>query len=262
MPPDRLPPPVIHTVASILSAHHYSHNKINALFLGCGARKLLEGGNLLTKITTWLKDSEEPFALLGCVLENFMELDTEHPDWLKGRERVAGTLAKYGFAYERGGHITGGATEAPSRSLDAMIQARDLQAVRAEFDRALNSVERDPPTAVTAACAIVESLCKVYIADNRLTLPSDQSIRPLWKTVQEHLGLGPRSAVTDDMRQILGGLATVLNGVGDLRTHAGSAHGRDQEAFTVEARHARLAVHAAHTLVNFVLETWTHQARG
>src|SRR6185295_4108262 len=128
MPPDRLPSPVIHTVASILSAHHYSHSKINGLFLGCGARELLEGGNLVTKITTWLRHSEEPFALLGCVLENFMELDTENADWLKGREKVAGTLAKYGFTYEKGGHIVGGATGAPSRSLDAIIRDRDLPA--------------------------------------------------------------------------------------------------------------------------------------
>ena len=89
MPQDRLPSPVIHTVASILSAHHYSHSKINGLFLGCGARELLEGGNLVTKITTWLKHSEKPFALLGCVLVNIMELDTQDPDWLNGRERSA-----------------------------------------------------------------------------------------------------------------------------------------------------------------------------
>jgi hypothetical protein len=89
MPQDRLPSPVIHTVASVLSAHHYSHSKINGFFFGCGARELLEGGNLVTKITTWLKHSQKPFALLGCVLVNFMELDTQDPDWLKGRERSA-----------------------------------------------------------------------------------------------------------------------------------------------------------------------------
>ncbi len=256
MPPDHLPAPVIHTVASVLSVHHYSHSQINGLFCGCGARELLKGGNLVTKITAWLKHSEEPFALLGCVLENFMELDTQNPDWLKARERVAATLAKYGFTYEKGGHIVGGATGAPSRSLDSIIRDRDLPGVRAEFDRALDSVERDPPAAITAACAIVESLCKVYIAENNLTLPSDLSIRPLWKVVQQHLGLAPQSAITTDMRQILEGLATVLNGVGDLRTHVGSAHGQGSNALVVESRHARLAVHAAHTLVHFVLETW------
>jgi Abortive infection C-terminus len=257
MPPDRLPPPLIHTVADVLSIHHYSHSKIKTLFVGCGAPEESGSGNLTERMTAWLKESENSFALLGCVLENYMELDTQSPEWLKGRGRVAAALAKYGFAYERGGHIGGGTTGVPSRDLDAIIQARDIPAVRAEFDRALDSVERDPPTAITAACAIVESLCKHYIAENRLTPPSDLSIRPLWKTVQEHLGLGPKSTVTDDMRQILTGLATVLNGVGDLRTHAGNAHGREAGAFTVEPRHARLAVHAAHTLTNFVLETWT-----
>lgn len=257
MDPERIPAPLIHIVADVLSTHHHSHTKISTLFLGCGAPELSTGGNLINRITAWLKESERPFSLLGCVLENFMELDTQSPDWLKGKEKIANALSKYGLAYERGGRIIGGATGAPSRTLDAIIQTRDLPAVRAEFDRAIDTVERDPPTAITSACAIVESLCKVYINENGLTLPSDQSIRPLWKTVQEHLGLGPKSAVSDDMRQILGGLATVLNGVGDLRTHAGNAHGREAGEFTVEPRHARLAIHAAHTLVNFVLETWT-----
>lgn len=122
--------------------------------------------------------------------------------------------------------------------------------------RALATVERDPPSAVTAACSIIESLCKVYIEDNGLILPSDQSIKPLWRTVQLHLGLGPQSVQTDDMRQILGGLASIVNGVGDLRTHAGSAHGRGHQGIQLEPKHARLAVHAAHTVVGFVLETW------
>jgi len=252
-----LPNPLIATVASILSEHHYSHRLIDNLFTGCNAPDLPPGGNLISKITAWLRKSPTPFALLGCVLENFMELETESPEWLSRRAKINRALSAHGLSYGYGGHIVGGATGAPSRSLDSIVRERDIPAVRIEFERALTAVERDPPAAVTASCAIVESLCKVYIAENHLTLPTDQSIRPLWKIVQEHVGLGPRSVVTDDMRQILGGLATVLNGVGDLRTHAGSAHGQGHDAFTVEPRHARLAVHAAHTLVTFVLETWT-----
>jgi hypothetical protein len=251
-----LPYPLIATVASILSEHYFSHSKIDNLFTQCQAVGPAPLGNLVEKMTAWLRQSDDPFALLGCVLENFMEMDTQDPDRLKRREKVASMLAKYGLAYETGGHIVGGATGAPSRSLDAIIRARDTPGVQKELDRALATVERDPPAAVTAACAIIESMCKVYISENSLPMPADQSIRPLGKVVQDHLGLGPRSVVTDDLKQILGGLATVLNGVGDLRTHAGSAHGRGHDAFTVEPRHARLAVHAAHTLVNFVFETW------
>jgi Abortive infection C-terminus len=256
MPTDRLPNPLIATVASVLSEHFYSHRQIDNLFTRCNAPGPAAPGNLITKIEHWLSTSTEPFALLGCVLENFMEQDTEWAEWLQRRAKITKALAAYSLSYGKGGHIVGGVTGAPSRSLDSIIRERDIPAVRSEFDRALATVERDPPAAVTAACAIIESLCKVYIDENRLPMPADQSIRPLWKVVQEHLGLGPRSVVTDDMKQILGGLATVLNGVGDLRTHAGSAHGRGSQSFTVEPRHARLAVHAAHTVVTFVLESW------
>lgn len=251
-----LPNPLIAAVASILSEHHYSHRLIDNLFTRCNAPDLPPGGNLISKITAWLSESTEPFALLGCVLENFMEQETESPEWLGRRAKINRALATHGLSYGHGGHIVGGATGAPSRSLDAIIRARDIAAVRVEFDRALLTVERDPPSAVTAACSIIESLCKVYLEENHLTLPSDQTIKPLWKIVQSHLGLGPQSVQTNDMRQILGGLASVVNGVGHLRTHAGSAHGHGNHGYPLEARHARLAVHAAHTVTGFVLETW------
>ncbi|MCY4059405.1 MAG: abortive infection family protein, partial [Gammaproteobacteria bacterium] len=54
----------------------------------------------------------------------------------------------------------------------------------------------------------------------------------------------------------------VVDGVGSLRTHIGSAHGRGRKSYSVHARHARLAVHASHTLVAFVLETWGQRRRG
>lgn len=165
MPEDRLPAPLIHTAAHLLTTHHYSHRQIDTLFLRCGAPEPPPVGNLLEKVTTWLRNSPEPYRLLGSVIENFMEVQTEDTEWLGRREQMTRALATHGLAYGTGGYIIGGATGAPSRSLDSIIRERDLPAVRAEFDRALATVERDPPAAVTAACAIVESLCKGYIGE-------------------------------------------------------------------------------------------------
>lgn len=97
-----------------------------------------------------------------------MEQETESTDWLERRMRIERALASHGLSYGRGGHIIGGATGAPSRSLETIIWARDLPAIQVGFERALATVERDPPSAVTAACSIIESLCKVYIEDNHL----------------------------------------------------------------------------------------------
>ena len=176
------------------------------------------------------------------------------------RERIREALAGSGLSYHSGGKILGGAgLMTPSRSLADFIRDRDLPAIKREFNRAYEKLLTDPADAVTAACAILEATCRTIIADEKLTLPALPSIHPLWRVVQQHLRLVPSSELHDDLRRILGGLASVVDGVGAFRTHAGDAHGRGPEARPIEARHARLAVHAAHTVVTFVLDTWTAQ---
>ena len=70
------------------------------------------------------------------------------------------------------------------------------------------------------------------------------------------LGLNPALVPDDDIRRILSGLASVVDGIGALRTHASSAHGHGSQGYELGPRQARLAVHAAHTLCLFVIETW------
>jgi hypothetical protein len=70
------------------------------------------------------------------------------------------------------------------------------------------------------------------------------------------LNLSPDREVPNDIKQILGGLASVAGGIGALRTHAGDAHGRGRGTPGVDARVARLAVHSASTLALFLIETW------
>jgi hypothetical protein len=261
MPPNVIPSPLIAEVASALASHLGSHSRIDNLFIRCRAPGNAPAGNMVAKISTWLRTANEnsdtdAFTVLGCVLEDFMERPTTSSDWLSLREKVQRTLASYGLSYEQGGRIMGASVGVPSRSVEAMIRARDLPGLRIEFDRALQMVETDPPSAVTAACSILESLCRIYIETHGLQMPRDQSLGPLWNVVRQHLGLGPSGIVADDLRKILGGLSTVTDGIGALRTHAGSAHGRGNQLIPIEPRHARLAVHAAHTVVMFVLETW------
>ncbi len=74
--------------------------------------------------------------------------------------------------------------------------------------------------------------------------------------VSKGLGLDTGAVADDDMMRVLSGLASVVDGVGALRTHVSTAHGRGRSSYELRPRHARLAVHAAHTLAIFVLETW------
>jgi hypothetical protein len=143
----------------------------------------------------------------------------------------------------------------------------DFDTVDREVRRALASADSDPEDAVTAACSIIESVCRSILVELQLPLPPKKDIDGLVKAVQEPLNLSPGRSdlpaeIAADVRQILGGLTTTAKGIGALRTHGGDAHGRERGFRRVDARIARLAVHAASTLALFLIETWERVAPG
>jgi len=117
-------------------------------------------------------------------------------------------------------------------------------------------ISSDPHAAITAASSIIESVCKTYIDTFGLDLPSKQSVVPLWKAVQGHLGLNADRNLEGHQYKIIQGLSSIVDGVGAFRTHIGSAHGRGIRPPIVTIAEARLAVNAAHTLVVFIMERW------
>jgi hypothetical protein len=261
-----LPVPVCSIVGDVLGNFIYHHKTLERLFYQAGAAGEVPPGSCVVKCQEWLKrmhnDVADPTAVLGKVLEEFMEVDRSYggsePD---PRKKITDVLGRFGLSYHTGGLILGAANALPTKSLKQVLQARDLAGVDQEFERALANVEKDPPAAITAACSILESLFKVYIEDNDIEMPSDQSLKPLWRTASKHLGLDPSAIEDDDVKKVLSGLNSVVDGIGSLRTHTGSAHGRGRRPYQLQARHARLAIHSSHTLVGFFIETWDQRKR-
>lgn len=135
--------------------------------------------------------------------------------------------------------------------------ALDFDSVRADFDRALDHADQDPEDAITAACSIVESVCKCLLDEMGQPYPARQDISGLVREVLRHLGLSPeREDIIPDMKQIVGGLSNTTSGIGALRTHAGDAHGHGRALVAVDGRIARLAIHSASTVCLFFIETW------
>lgn len=157
--------------------------------------------------------------------------------------------------YMRGGHIVT-SLSAPTRTLEQFIQDRDIPSIEHEFHRAMENVESSPREAVSAASNILESLCKVYIAEEQLAKPAKQDLKSVWTVVRKHLGFDPSVVEDQDLQTILTGLFAVVDGIGALRTHASSAHGAGKKSYKLESRHARLAIHAAHTVALYVIESW------
>jgi hypothetical protein len=206
------------------------------------------------------------------VLKNIIQRAADPRDFLSGPDKLQAVidylnarLAYDGLELQRvGQQVRLGTPGRSSSVVDALVSAVviiDFDTVSRDLDRALSSAENDPEDAVTSACSVVESVCRSVLIELGLPLPAKKDVQGLYQAVREPLGLTPDKAgvsddIANDVRTILGGLNSVVNGVGALRTHGGDAHGRERGYRRIDPRIARLAIHSASTVSLFLVETW------
>jgi hypothetical protein len=268
----KIPAAVANVVSGVLSG---SHATLNDLFRRAGAPGEPPQLSHATKWKTWLLRANEsqdvdPIAVLGKVLEEFMEVEPPHIEtvgelmglgsprdqWRSDKERVETALRKHGLRYARGGRVVPFGRGGLNEALTAALRQEDLKEVEIELERALNELAEDPGSAITSGCALLEALFKAYIEKRELRLPNKETLKPLWSAVQKDIGFDPGSQTDDDIQRILSGLTSIVDGIAALRTHGGSAHGGGKQRYRMGDRHARLAVGSAQVLALFVIETW------
>ena len=268
-----IPAPIIAVLADNLPTLE-THAGLDNLFLHADAPGEPPEGSKPVKTQAWLrrinKESDEPLQVLGKLIECYMELPEEDtkPSFLFGapltpekdpkhefKDKLSSILERCNLSYISGGVISDGSS-APSKTLAELIKGRNIPAIEQEFTRALTNVNSEPRESVSAACNILESIFKIYINDEKLKLPQKQDLQNLWKVVRSDLGFDPSRLEDDDLKKILSGILSVVDGIGAFRTHASSAHGQGRKLYNLKPRHARLAINSAHTMALFVLETW------
>lgn len=270
-----IPAPVI-AVLSENMPDLESHASLDNLFSYAEAPGEPPEGSKPVKVQAWLrrvnKEAERPLVVLGRIIECYMELPDieENSRSMYGmhaadtkkefKKKIEAILSRCNLTYIAGGIISDGSST-PSRSLAESIKGRDIPSIDAEFTRALANVNSEPREAVSAACNILESIFKTYITDENLEMPQKQDLQNVWKVVRSDLGFEPGLLQDDDLKRILSGVLSVVDGIGAFRTHASSAHGEGRKVYKLKPRHARLAIHSAHTIALFVLETWDERKR-
>ncbi len=112
--------------------------------------------------------------------------------------------------------------------------------------------------AITNARSVVESV--LTDVERRLDPAPpkyDGDLVKLYKRVQKLLNLDPeRKDIAENLKQLLGGLASIVAGVAPLRNKMSDAHVR---TYKPARHHAKLAVNAAKTLLDFVYDTFEYQ---
>lgn len=142
------------------------------------------------------------------------------------------------------------------RLVSSEIDRLDSASVARDWERALARRSSDPEAAITAARALVESVCKTILDDLQIDYTERDDLPKLYRKTAGALDLTPDQYTDEQIKRILGGATSAVEGLGALRNRSGDAHGRGRGAYRLSARHAALAVNLAGTVTMFLTDTF------
>jgi hypothetical protein len=156
--------------------------------------------------------------------------------------------------------------EGPAASVSAeferLAEGIGYERAIADWKEAQAAIHVNPDRAITLACTLLETVCKHVLASLKQELPKDQSIRSLFSATAKSLGLDPNDQAEPELRGLSGGLASVAQNLGVLRTRFGNAHGKHAAYVPLSRGHARLAVNAAGVLASFLMDRYVATKEG
>lgn len=129
-------------------------------------------------------------------------------------------------------------------------------AVQLVWQRALERRIADPEGAITSARTLLESVCKHILDDFSIEYDEKADLPKLYYAVSTKLNIAPSQHTEQVFKQILGGCASVVEGIGAMRNRLGDAHGSGSRRVRPAARHAQLAVNLAGSMTMFLVATW------
>lgn len=270
---DRIPSSVIGILSKIIP-EHYTRSEIESPFLYCGVPDGIDGTSkeklVIEALRSTNMNSEKPLKVLGLILEDFMnkELRREGRIWGQqtpsdyevnlesSKQQVRDTLSREGLAYAQGGSIVSGSAT-PTLSLEESVRKHGLPTVDIEIKRALAQLEADPHAAAQYAANVLEATIKAYLDKKSVPYGGGDTLSELWKLAAAHMGLRPQDWDDRDLKKIASGLNGIVDGITHLRNNKSGAHGKSADQarqYIILPRHARLAIHSAHTIAAYVLE--------
>lgn len=121
----------------------------------------------------------------------------------------------------------------------------------------IKMTKENPTEAIGKAKELIESCCKTILEERNMTLSKDETLGQLTKRVVKLLKVTPNDIkdtipAANAIRQILGNLSAIAEGMATLRNSYGSGHGHTASYKGLEERHAKLAVGSSITLVEFL----------
>lgn len=146
----------------------------------------------------------------------------------------------------------GGRTDTARRVADDF----GSQVISAQITRMEASVQSDPALAIGSAKEFVETICKGILTRTGSALTGREDLPKLMHLTRTQLKLGISRDTDETLKRTLSSLATITQGIAELRGQIGTGHGPDPHAAAPQPEVARLAVGMAVALGVFLYETY------
>ena len=150
------------------------------------------------------------------------------------------------------------------RAARDVLSGTDVGYVSQQITRMEAAVNQDPELAIGTAKELVETCCKSILTEGGVPFSKGDDLPKLVKSTVTLLELTPddipeQAKASATIKRLLSNLASITQGVAELRNHYGTGHGKVGINKGLQPRHAKLAVGAASTLAVFLTET--HKVR-
>ena len=166
-------------------------------------------------------------------------------------------MERDGFRYENG-HFMSDSLSVAIIHAPSLVQLTEAS-IQEHVEKARHKiVSGDAAGAISNAYTLVEEFLKQLLRKTGTKFnESEGDIRALYKTVAAPLHLDPKGESLENyLKAILDGLQRQIGGLYELANKASDRHAR---RYNPAPHHARLAVNAAFTLCEFLLESFQYQ---
>ena len=137
----------------------------------------------------------------------------------------------------------------------AILEGPIGEAIEQQINAIENALASVPDFAFDLSKTLVESVCRIVLADIGQPAERKWNVPKLLKETTNRLALFPadQPEARDTLKKTVGGLQQTIHGLCELRNEYGMAsHGRDVDSGRLDVRHAILAAQAADTIVSFL----------
>jgi len=159
------------------------------------------------------------------------------------------------FVPQRKVHALGGSVQ----RIKAVAATLNSDTLYEDLRRLERIGDSEPAEAIALAKEIVESCCKLILDDRKVPYTEKVEIPELVKLLRKEIqimpeGIDASAKGANEIKGILSSLGNIAHSLAPLRNAYGKGHGRGRASKGLQTSHARLAIVAASTVVDFVVD--------